>query len=130
MPQSSLIGMLLENQENFRIVKSNGVGGILQHNPFTWLLEDNDFLYTDELTKDARATDRVLTEWLHDLSEEDRERFVDALYAILNANNLTTLDDFRTDWMTAIPASIYAATQLDYDTRKFLLRTLKDLFKK
>lgn len=127
LPQSSIVGMLLENQENFRIVKSNRVGGLWQHDPFSWILKENDFIYIDTLTKDARYTDRTLTEWLRTISEEDRERFVDALYSILNADGMMTLDDFRTDWSSAIPASFHAASQLDADTKMFLLRTLKSL---
>ena len=68
-----------------------------------------------------------MTDWLNQISEEDRERFVDALYSVLNANQLTSLEDFRSDWHSAIPATIHALKQLDNDTKKFLLHTLKQL---
>ena len=126
LPQSSIVGMLLEHQEDFRIVKSNKTG-LLQHDQYTWEIEENDFIYIEKLTKDAKYADKTLTEWLNQISPQDRERFVDALYSVLNANQLTTLDDFRTDWQTAIPATIHAATQLDNDTKKFLLHTLRKL---
>lgn len=126
LPQSSIIGMLLEHQEQFQIVKSNRTG-LLQHDPFSWLVENSDFIYIEKLTKDAKYADRTLTDWLNQISEEDRERFVDSLYSILNANNLTSLEDLRSDWQNAIPASIHAAAHLDGDTKKFLLRTLKEL---
>jgi len=127
IPQSSIVGILFEDQEDYRIVKSNQVGGILQHDQFTWLLEDNDFIYLEELTRDAKYTDRTLKDWLNRISEEDRERFVDSLYSVLNTNELATLDDFRTDWQKSIPAAFHAASQLDNDTKKFLLHTLKEL---
>ena len=126
LPQSSVVGMLLEHQANFQIVKSNR-SGILQHDQFSWIVEDNDFIYIEKLSKDAKYADRTLTDWLKTISEDDRERFVDSLYSILNANNLTSVDDLRTDWQNALPASFHAATQLDADTRKFLLHTLKEL---
>ena len=126
LPQSSIVGMLLEHQENFQIVKSSRTG-LLQHDQFSWIVEDNDFVYIETLTKDAKYADRLLTDWLKQLSEEDRERFVDSLYGVLNANNLTSLDDLRNTWHTAVPASFHAAAQLDADTKKFLLRTLKEL---
>lgn len=126
LPQSSIVGMLLEHQEDFRIVRSNK-SGLLQHDQYTWEIENNDFVYIENLTKDAKFADKTLTDWLGQISEEDRERFVDALYSVLNANHLTTLDDFRTDWQTAIPASFHALSQLDGDTKKFILHTLKEL---
>jgi hypothetical protein len=118
--------MMLEHRENFDIVKSNGLG-LLQHDQFTWEIEGNHFIYIDHLTKNARFTDKTLTDWLHNLTEEERERFVDALYGVLSANTLTSIDDFKADWQTAIPATLHALSQLDGDTKKFILHTLKKL---
>lgn len=126
LPQSSIIGMLLEHQEDFRIVKSNK-SGLLQHDQFSWEIEENDFIYIEQLTKDARFADKTLTDWLNNISEDDRERFVDALYSVLTANNLTSIDDFLADWQTAIPATLHTISQLDGDTKKFILHTLKKL---
>ena len=126
LPQSSIVGMLLEQREQYTIVKSSE-NGIMQHDQFTWEIEGNNFVYIENLTKDAKYADKTLSDWLKQISEEDRERFVDALYSVLNANNLTTLDDFKADWQTAIPASLHAAAQLDGDTKKLLLHTLKKL---
>ncbi len=126
LPQSSVIGMMLEHQENFDIVKSNTLG-LLQHDQFTWEIEGNNFIYIENLTRNAKFTDKTLTDWLKHISEEDRERFVDALYSVLSANNLTSIDDFRSDWQTAIPATLHAISQLDGETKKFILHTLKKL---
>lgn len=127
IPQSSLVGILFEEQEDYRIVKSNQIGGILQHDQFTWGLENDDFIYMEALTRDSKYADRTLSQWLKQISEEDRERFVDALYSVLNSNGLTTLEDFRADWQKNIPAALHAVSRLDNDTKKFLLRTLKEL---
>ena len=126
LPQSSVIGMLLEHREEFLVIKSNSLG-LLQHDQFTWEIEGNHFVCIDHLTKNARFTDKTLTDWLNQISEEDRERFVDALYSVLNANQLTSIDDFLADWQTAIPATFHAIAQLDGDTKKFILHTLKKL---
>ena len=126
LPQSAVIGMLLEHRENFEIVKSNSLG-LLQHDQFTWEIEGNNFIYIDHLTKNAKFTDKTLSDWLHKLSEEERERFVDAHYSVLTTNHLTSIDDFRADWHTAITGTLHALTQLDGDTKKFILHTLKAL---
>ena len=126
LPQSSVIGMLLEHRKNFDIVKSTGLG-LLQHDQFTWEIEGNNFVYIENLTKNAKFTDKTLSDWLNHLTEEERERFVDALYSVLNANNLTSIDDFKAEWQTAIPATLHAISQLDGNTRKFILHTLKKL---
>ncbi len=126
LPQSSVIGMMLEHRENFDIVKSNTLG-LLQHDQFTWEIEGNNFIYIENLTRNAKFTDKTLSDWLNNLSEEERERFIDSLYRVLSANNLTSIDDFKADWQTAIPATLHAISQLDGDTKKFILHTLKKL---
>lgn len=126
LPQSSVIGMLLEHRAEISIVKSNS-HGLLQHDHFTWEIEGNHFIYIDHLTKNAKFTDKTLTDWLNQITEEDRERFVDALYGVLNANQLTSIDDFLAEWQTAIPATFHAISQLDGDTKKFISHTLKKL---
>ena len=126
LPQSSVIGMLMDHRANIDIVKSASLG-LLQHDQFTWEIEGNNFIYIENLTKNAQFTDKTLTDWLYSISEEDRERFVDALYNILNANHLSSIDDFIADWHSAIPATFHAISQLDGDTKKFILHTLKKL---
>lgn len=126
LPQSSVVGMLLENQEQFRIVKSSR-SGLLQHDPFSWIIEEHDFVYIDGLTKNARYTDKTLTDWLNQISVEDRERFIDALYGILTTSGMSSVDDLKADWHAAFPSTIHAMSQLDNDTKKFLLHTLGEL---
>ena len=50
IPGSSLIGMMFENNENYYIVKSNKLGGLQQHNPFSWQVSNFDFIYLISIT--------------------------------------------------------------------------------
>ena len=126
LPQSSLVGMLLEQQENFQIVKSNRVG-LWQHDPFSWQVEGDRFCPADHLTADAHYLDKTLNDWVRGLAQEERERFVDALYGILNVNEVTTFAQWQDQWQKNLSDTMKAASQMDPDTRKFLGHTLKEL---
>ena len=126
LPQSAVVGMLLEQQETYKIVKSKSVS-LLQHDPFTWEVKDGAFVSLDHLTRDARHVDQTLTAWLQRVDHNERERLVDALFGILESTDVRTLDQLRTDWQKAIPAVAREAAKLDQDTREFLFRTLKEL---
>ena len=126
VPQSSLIGMLFENQEDFTIVKSRGIG-LLQHDPYSWVVEDGDFTYPDRLTADARYLDRTLNQWIRSLSQEDRERFVDGLYDLVEENGIKSFTEIRDDWRKNIPALVHSVTHMDEDTKEFMQRSLKEL---
>ena len=126
LPQSSLVGMLLEQQEKFRIVKSDRAG-FWQHDPFSWLVEGNDFCFLEELTPDAQYMDKTLNRWIGSLTTAERERFVDSLYGLVDAAHIETLAQLRAEWQESVPAILRAASQLDPDTKEFLFQTGKAL---
>lgn len=126
LPQSSLIGMLLEQQEQFRIIKSNKIS-FWQHDPFSWVVDGDDFYMIRQLTADARFLDLTLNEWILSLSRQQRERFVDVLYGILESNDIETWSDLRTDLVKNVPAIARTFSRLDGDTRYFLIKAVKGL---
>ena len=126
LPQSSVVGMLLEHQESYKIVKSKSVS-LLQHDPFTWEVKEGAFLPLEHLSVEARHLDRTLTAWLQKVDHPQRERLVEALFGILESTDVRTLDQLRSDWQKAIPAVAREAANLDQDTRELLFRALKEL---
>ena len=126
LPQSSLVGMLLEQQENFRVVRSDAFS-IWQHDPFSWQVEDGDLCYVEALTPGAQYLDRTLNRWVSGLSTLERERFVDSLYALVDTAKITSLTQLFSGWQESIPALLRAASQLDEDTKEFLFQTVKAL---
>lgn len=126
IPQSSIVGMLLEHQEEYQVVKSRAIS-FMQHDPFSWIIHDRDFYYIEQLSLNARYLDRTLSDWLRSIPENERERFIDSLYSILTTSDVSTFTELRSGWQKNVPAIAHAASQLDTDTKIFLLRTLKEL---
>lgn len=126
LPQSSVVGMLLEHQESAKIIKSRSVS-LLQHDPFTWEVQEGAFVVVEHLTSDARFVDRTLSAWLEKMAPDQRERIVDALFGILSTCDISDLDQLRADWQKSLPAVAREAAALDADTREFLRRALKEL---
>ena len=126
IPQSSLVGMLLEHPENYAIVESNAVG-IIQHNPYSWVVHDGDFIRLTTLTSGADYLNRTLSDWLSGLANEQREQFVDALYSVIAATDLTSLTELRDNWQTEFPVLIEHMKNMDEPTRRILHETLRSL---
>lgn len=126
LPQSSLVGMLLEQQEDFQVVESDQYS-IWQHDPFSWQVENGAFCYLDSLTPEAQYFDRTLNRWLSGLSGQERERFVDSLYKLVESARISSLDQLRANWQESVRAILKAGSQLDEDTREFLFQTVKAL---
>lgn len=92
VPQSSVVGMLLEHEETYEVVQSSA-SGLLQHNAFTWDVLGNRFIHLDTVTEESRLIDSALKEWLNKMSNEERESFVDSLYETLAATGAKTLTE-------------------------------------
>lgn len=126
LPQSSLVGMLLEHQEDYAIVESTAVG-IIQHNPYSWVVRGGNFVRLTTLTSSADYLNRTLSEWLSGLSNEQREQFVDALYSVISATDLTSFTELRDNWQTEISVLIENMKNMDEPTRRILHETLRSL---
>ena len=81
IPQTSLFGMMLEHAEPFTIIQSSG-HFIMQHDPYSWTVLGPDFVYLEQVTASGRFLDQTIRGWLANLSPEQREQFVDALFDI------------------------------------------------
>jgi len=84
VPQSSVIGMLLEHEEPYTIIKSNQIG-IMQHDPYSWQVLGADFLKVEELTADSRFLDRTFRNWLSQMTNEERSEFFDTVFELLES---------------------------------------------
>ncbi len=126
LPKSSLIGMLLEHQENYTVVESSRIG-IMQHDPFSWVVSEGEFQNAGHLSGGARYRSRALNDWLAALDRSQRERFVDTLFAVLEAGGVESFAEPGSSWQKRMPAMLAAARQIDPETRRYVLQTVRAL---
>ena len=92
VPQSAVIGILLEHNENYTVVKSR-TAGLLQHDAFSWNVAGTSFVYLETVTAYSKRINRRLNELLRRMSNEQREQFVEAIFQILSTNKELTLTE-------------------------------------
>ena len=127
LPESSIVGMLLEHGEEYYVVKSSGLA-MYQHNPFLWEVMGNEFIYKAGLSNEGININKAVRSWLTQLSKEDRERFVNTLFDILQGTGARNLSDLSNEKIVAADAMIKALKTLDKETQKHLRSTLDLLF--
>jgi len=128
VPKSSVVGMLLEHEENYTVVDSSQLG-FMQHDGFSWSVMGNHFVTLRQVTKQSHLSDLALQEWLLTLSGPQREAFVDALFNVLTASGAATLTDLKAEKFKAAGAMIKAMKDLDKETRDRLLSFFSLMFK-
>ena len=92
IPESSVIGILLEHEEAYSVIKSRQVS-ILQHEPHSWEIMGGDFVHKEEMSLSMRFTDKTIKNWIRDMSREDRELLVETLYELISAGGAKEVMD-------------------------------------
>ena len=87
IPQSSIIGRLLEHEEEYRIVESIQKG-IMQHDIYSWQVEGPKIKSIEEVTNQSEMINGVVRSWLKSTSPEQRKNFIDIIFQILNTTNV------------------------------------------
>ena len=87
MPQTSIIGRLLNHKENITILKSTQTG-IMQHDLYSWQVLGEEFV-KDELTNSSEFIDRTITNWLKEVSPEQWKVGDVITYTLLGSTRVT-----------------------------------------
>ena len=103
VPQSSVVGMLLEHDENYTVVKSRQKTGLLQHNGLSWEILGNSFVHLKDVNPESRKLDRTVNQWIRDMTPAQREEFAEAVYQLFSVDGAQTLTDIvaaRKKWFS------------------------------
>lgn len=101
IPQGSIVGMMLETPKQAQIVKSTAIGGLAQHDTFTWQIADQTFVLLDNLNPDSLQVDKTLKNWVDSVSDEELKDFFDLFFGLIldagisSINDLTKLENFN-----------------------------------
>ena len=126
VPESSAFCMILERRADYRVVRSSAMS-VFQHEPFTWLTEDDDFVYQEALNPSAVFFDEALDAWLRSKAPDERERFIDAIYDLLASTEASTWSEFQEKLFANTRRMLGARTKLDAETKRFIWQTLGSL---
>ena len=129
IPQSSLVGMIFERQENAYSVVRSQSKGFSQHDPFSWEVNGCDFVIEEQIGFGARRVDSTVNEWLATTSAEERERFVDAIFTVIGAAGQDSFADIKATWRTSAPKMAMAARDLDPKDRQIVMAAAGDLIR-
>ena len=124
IPQSSVFGLILEETTNYQIIQSDAIS-ILQHDPFTWCVENGDFIYLEQNDQLSKHTQATLSNWLRSIDVNTRKQVIDTIYSIFS--NYENPKDLRKNIdMVEIIKSIQ---NVDSQTKKMIIETIQVLFK-
>lgn len=128
VPETSIIGMLLNHEENYTVVKSDGLG-IMQHDAMAWHVNGNSFEHLHEVSKTSKFFNRTVSSWLNNCDYKQREDFVNAFFTILDSTKAKTINDLVENKWGKVLDIIKTLNNIDEDTKSIMIKILKSLFK-
>lgn len=128
IPQSSVIGRLLNHEEKYTVVESTQKG-LMQHDLYSWQLLGNKFIHLDEVTNGSEFVDKTIKGWLIDVGPKQREQVIDVLFEILNSTDAQTFAGLKSNWFVNAKIILKTYKNIDEKTKEMINRTLYALFK-
>ena len=125
VPQSSVVGMLLAYHPEYTVVKADAVG-LLQHDCFTWQVLGPRFVEAPEVDVGSQLVNQTVHTWLSRVTPDQRRRFVDTLFDLLEATGATTMKALMTDVPERALAILRALQKVDLDTAIMIATLLGD----
>ena len=110
LPQSSIVGVVLEHDKSYRYIRSTG-DGLYQHDPFSWEVSVDKFVYLREPSHYGKRYGGAIRAWLTSTTIEERRLFVDTFSKMIAVSGAKTLKELRADGIRAFArASKYFVT--------------------
>ena len=128
VPETAVVGMLLERVGEHVVVKSSGKG-LLQHDAMSWEVLGPRFVTVESISDTSRVVNDILKNWLREISMEERANFVDVLYKILDATQARSINDLNAEKGKLANMALKEFGGLDKETRSMLGKTIASLFR-
>ncbi len=127
VPESSVIGMLLEHSEDYYIVKSTQIT-LWQHDPFSWVIKGNEFIKAEKRSSFSMHVDKALSEWLVTIPPNEKQHIIELLFSTLEATGAKTLSEVNENKLKSISTIIKSLNTVDKQTKERVSSLIKKLF--
>lgn len=126
IPQSSVIGMLLEHEEEYRVIKSTEKG-LLQHRAISWQVCGPSFVRVKEVSEDSIFWNGTLKKWIAKLEYTQRRKFVNALFDALELAGIQDTEQLNKMTFSTFLHLLNAMDKLPEEEKEILTGTIQKL---
>lgn len=117
IPNYSIVGLLLNNTDNYKIVSSYKKG-LLAHSIYNWRITNNKFYYVRELSPFSVRFDEALSKWLDELNDQEKEEVITDIFSIFDRCNIESLESIHAADIKAILSVVKESSNVSDKTRE------------
>ena len=126
-PEFSMVGMLFNHPKKFQIVESSQTA-VMQHDALSWQLMGTEFVQKSKFTSASSVFSKGFNNWVNSLQKEERKVFVGAVFDVINASGVKTIEEMQKNVIPSSARMLAAYTSLEKSTRQEV-RHILGLFK-
>lgn len=127
IPESSIVGVLLEHAEDYAVIDSTN-RSVMQHEPMSWSVLGPRFVHLGQRSQMGKLSDDVLRQWIGSMTPQEREQFSDALFDVLSlSGKARTLDDLRAGGLAGGAALLKQYSGADEQDKKIIAEIFRRL---
>ena len=93
VPQGSVIGMMFEVPDTPIVVRSLALGGIAQHNTFSWQTEGTHFVQLESISSESLQIKDTLKEWVDSVPDEELELYFDLFFGTILESGISSINE-------------------------------------
>ena len=123
IPQSSIIGLLMDYYTPYTVVHSTATG-LSQHDPMTWQVYGPKFEEMESIDRKAEIVCETFHEWLQNSTPEQRGAFVDTLFKMADTTDATKMSDILNEKLRSIRKMYSGRKEVDPETRRVFNRLM------
>lgn len=127
VPKACVIGMF-GNVEKIEVVDCVGIGGVIQHNPYNWVVRGSGFKRTEHMGRYSELKAEAVNMWASEMTNEQWALLSDKLFGVLEDAGITNLNEFYGDFFGTMAKVKASADKLDEDSRG-KIGTMLSMFK-
>ena len=118
VPQTSIVGMMMEYHRKYTVVRSDA-SGITQHDPLTWQVYGPRFETVEKVDANAEMISDTLHDLLNRTERDERAGMVDAMF---NAMEAVLASDARGNRKVTVARLAMATRNLNPEARRAVVR--------
>ena len=123
IPQTSIIGLLMEYYRPYTVVHSTAKG-LEQHDPMSWQVYGEHFEEMESIDRTASVVCETLHEMLTNSTPEQRAAFVETLFRLADNTNATKMSDILNEKFRSLMKMAGGRKKLNPETRRVFNRLM------
>jgi hypothetical protein len=124
LPERAVVGVLLAQTRPYTVVACRAFG-LLQHNPYNWLIEGGAFVKRKSLSAYSLILDKSLDAWVAAMTRDERRLLTEAIFSVLQSPGWDSFDELSRDWPGSLKTMQQAADKLPKPVRQAMRRSLQ-----